>query len=828
MMVSLPILSLLLGFSAATQYPSKSCSSQDDSPRFTTVTRGPYSPSARSSPIYSSSSQAPAPTAGACAPYWLENIKHQGAAAFNSDSTYQVFRNVKDFGAKGDGRTDDTAAIQRAISSGNRCAPGVCQSSTTTPAVVYFPSGTYLISASIIDYYYTQIIGNPNCLPTILATSNFSSTRGLGLLDGSPYQSTGKTGFGPTNTFFRQVRNLIFDMTNIPANIAATGIHWPTAQATSLQNLAFNMSSANGTQHQGVFIEEGSGGFMTDLVFYGGLNGFNVGNQQFTTRNLTFHNCVTAINQLWDWGWTYKSISINNCQVGLNMSAGGPDAVNVGSITLIDSSIKNTPIGITTSRTTTSKPDAAGSLYFENVKLENVRTTIFGTNGTILAGSTGPSVIDAWSDGHRYTSNGPVEARGPISPSERPATLLDPSGKYYERSKPQYSNLPLHKFLSVRDLGARGDGATDDTKALNSAILLAAKTGKVLFIDAGYYRVTSTIYIPPQSRIVGEALSSVILSSGSFFADINFPQPVVKVALPGERGTVEWSDMIVSTSGPQPGAILIEWNLASYGAVSGMWDVHARIGGFVGSQLQVEQCPTTPNITITASNLDTSCIAAYMSMHVTKFGTGLYMENVWLWTADHDLDDARNNNTQITIYTGRGLYIESERGVIWLYGTSVEHHSKYQYQFADTRSIFMGQIQTETAYYQPNPDATIPFPTNPALDDPVFSYSTNSTLPANNGWGLRILRSSSILGYGVGLYSFFDDYSTACSQPGAGARCQGTIFSVEGGALTYGVSVYNLNTVGTRSMVTRDGVQVASFADNVSGFVDTINVYRTE
>jgi hypothetical protein len=35
-------------------------------------------------------------------PYWLENIKHQGVAAFNSKpSGYQVYRNVKDFGAKG-------------------------------------------------------------------------------------------------------------------------------------------------------------------------------------------------------------------------------------------------------------------------------------------------------------------------------------------------------------------------------------------------------------------------------------------------------------------------------------------------------------------------------------------------------------------------------------------------------------------------------------------------------------------------------------------------------------------------------------------------------
>ncbi|KAF2878306.1 exo-beta-1,3-glucanase-like protein [Massariosphaeria phaeospora] len=797
----------------------------------------------------------PQPGTGSCAPYWLENIKHQGVASFNTDTnstslalgrnqTYQVFRNVKEYGAAGDGRTDDTAAIQKAISDGGRCAPGsTCQSTTKTPAVVYFPQGTYMISSSIIDYYCTQIIGNPNCLPTILAAANFSMTGGrLGLIDGSPYQNTSKTGFGPTNTFFRQIRNLIFDMTRIPANVLVPAIHWPTAQTTSLQNLVFNMSAANGTQHEGIFVEEGSGGFMADLVFHGGNNGFNVGNQQFTTRNLTFINCVTAINQLWSWGWTYKSVTIVGCQVGLNISAGGPSALKVGSITLLDSSITNTSVGILTARTSNSEPAGAGSVYLENVKLDNVEIAVAGLNGTVLPGSRDAMTIQAWADGHRYISDGPigpVNIRGDISPTNRSATLLenpdDPYSKYLERSKPQYGDVAQDKFLSARTLGAKGDGHTDDTHALNAAILQAQRDGKILFVDAGFYLVNSTIYIPPGSKIVGEALASVILSNGSFFNDMNNPQPVVQVALGGERGSVEWSDMFVSTKGQQAGAVLIEWNLGTYEGTSGMWDVHTRIGGFAGSDLQTEQCEKTPDIVITPSNLVQKCIAAYISVHVTKWATGLYMENVWLWTADHDLDDSRNNNTQITIYAGRGLLIESLAGRMWLYGTAVEHHVKYEYQFVDTHNIFMGQIQTETAYYQPNPDATIPFPENATLSDPLFTLSnTMNGLNGTNGtrtntavgWGLRILRSSNITAYGVGLYSFFDNYSTNCSAVGSGASCQTRMLSIEGYANSHSINLYNLNTVGATQMVTRDGVDLASNVDNNSTFVDTINVFR--
>lgn len=39
----------------------------------------------------------------AWAGFWMENIRHQGLAPFNPDKSYVVFRNVKDFGAKGDG-----------------------------------------------------------------------------------------------------------------------------------------------------------------------------------------------------------------------------------------------------------------------------------------------------------------------------------------------------------------------------------------------------------------------------------------------------------------------------------------------------------------------------------------------------------------------------------------------------------------------------------------------------------------------------------------------------------------------------------------------------
>ncbi|KAI8955338.1 glycoside hydrolase family 55 protein [Xylaria longipes] len=748
--------------------------------------------------------------------YWYETIAHQGISAFNVNATtYKVYRNVKDYGAKGDGKTDDTAAIQRAISDGNRCVPGACASSSTTNALVYFPAGTYLVSSSIVSYYTTHLVGNPNNVPTLKATPVFT---GFGVIDGAQYQASGLP-YGATNIFWRQIKNFIIDITAIPAENAATGIHWPTSQATSLQNVVFRMSSDAGTQHQGLFIEDGSGGFMSDLTFYGGKYGAVFGNQQFTVRNLSFYNVVTAINQIWNWGWTFQGILVSNCTVGLDMATRDADNKEVvGSATFFDSSFTDTKIAFNISRNANSVPRTGGSLAIENVSLKNVGTAVqYGpTAAALLAGTTGSSTITSWVTGQVYHPNGPNNVAGTQTPVSRPASLLS-GGKYYQRSKPSYGELSSSSFSSVRAGGAKGDGKTDDTAALQKVITAAAASGKVVYFDAGTYIVTSTIFIPAKSKIVGEAYP-VIMSSGSFFNNVNAPKPVVQIGNPGDSGIVEWSDMIVSAKGAQAGAIMIQWNLASpSGSPSGMWDVHTRIGGTKGSGLSYADCPATPS----SSTVNNNCRAGNIAMHVTTSASNLYLENVWLWTADHDVDDPKLS--QITVYAGRGLLVESKIGNVWLVGTSVEHHVRYQYQFRNTQNIYAGQIQTETPYYQPNPSARSPFPLN-STSDPSFDVSCPSGTAAPNcaeAWGLVLNASKNVLVYGAGLYSFFSNYNTSCSAAGATTLCQQGMVLYDA-ASTTNFRIYGLNTVGAYGMIYRDTTRMATYDYNINVYPSSI------
>jgi glucan 1,3-beta-glucosidase len=100
---------------------------------------------------------------------------------------YNVFRNVKIFGAVGDGVTDDYPAIQRAIVDGNRCGAN-CNATSTRGAIVYFPPGTYAISKPIIQYYFTSFIGEPKNRAVIKPLPNFD---GIALIDTNFYIEDG-------------------------------------------------------------------------------------------------------------------------------------------------------------------------------------------------------------------------------------------------------------------------------------------------------------------------------------------------------------------------------------------------------------------------------------------------------------------------------------------------------------------------------------------------------------------------------------------------------------------------------------------------------------
>lgn len=877
----------------------------------------------------------------------------------------------------GDGSTDDTVAINKAISSGGRCGKG-CDSSTTTPAIVYFPPGTYVVSKPIVQYYYTQIVGDAVELPIIKASAKFA---GMAVIDSDPYEDNGDNWFTNQNNFFRAIRNLVIDLTSVPASSGA-GIHWQVGQATSLQNIRFEMVKGGGdaNKQQGIFMDNGSGGFMSDLTFNGGNYGMFLGNQQFTTRNLVFNDCQTAIFMNWNWAWTFKSVKINNCEVGLNMST-SPSNQTVGSVLMLDSKLTNTPTGIVTAWTQKSIPVGGGDLILDNVDFSGSKVAVAGVDGnTILAGG---SVVDNWVQGNTYTpsktinkrateaepelvtvvetvtetilacaassglssasrvgsdvpapaktasiGSAPAPSPAPVastsgdtdrtaktgsipalnsvlsllggasseasevpeptpaaapstaaavtsavsvgsSPSSnvsakqpsvpvtsaasakttssasqvsqapqsgsdsstatcgaaaavssartqstlktasKPASLLK-GGAIFERSKPLYEDLAASSFISVKSAGAKGDGTTDDTEAIQK-IFDSYKDGQVIYFDHGAYVITSTIKVPKDIKITGE-IWPMLMAHGKKFADQKNPVPVFQVGQKGDTGSVEMSDLIITTKGPAAGAILMEWNVAgSSQGSAGMWDVHFRIGGAAGTELQSDTCPKTPKEKTTPK---TECMAAFMLLHITQKGSA-YLENTWFWTADHELDLKDHN--QINVYTGRGVLIESQNPV-WLWGTSSEHHQLYNYQVSSAKNVFMGLIQSETPYYQSNPTSLTPYTPQDSWNDPDFSNCTTNS--CRKAWGLRVLGSSDVFVYGAGLYSFFENYAQSCLNS---EDCQENMVEVD----CSDVKLYGLSTKAAVNMVTSSsGKSLVPQKPNKSNYCSTIALFE--
>jgi glucan 1,3-beta-glucosidase len=736
--------------------------------------------------------QAPAsapqtPQAGASG-YWFETIKRQGQAPFNPNPTaYKVFRNVKELGAKGDGSSDDTDIINKIIADGERCGEG-CDSTTTTPAIIYFPAGTYMISKPIIQYYYTQFVGDATNMPILKATANFE---GMGLIDADPYipGGDGANWFTNQNNFYRQIRNFVIDISQTKA---AAGIHWQVSQATSLQNIRFEMAKGDaGKDQKGIFQDNGSGGFMSDLIFNGGAIGAFLGSQQFTTRNMTFNDCGTAIFMNWNWLWTLKSIFINNCKLGLDM-ANSPANQTVGSVLLLDSIITNTPIGVNTSFTQDSVPHTGGTLILDNVDFTSCTTAVQNAAGEALL--KGNKKVATWAQGN-------AAAAGPV----KPQSLLGENG-WFERSKPQYENVDVSKFVSLKSKGAVGDGKTDDTKAIQDAIN-GLQDGQVLHADHGGYLITKTIDIPAEKniKIVGE-IYTMFFITGKFFSNMDDPQPGFRVGKKsGDKGSFEMSDAIISTQGPAPGGILMEWNIAAEAGKAGLWDVHFRVGGFAGTNLQSSDCKKNPDAQHTPNP---KCIGSFMQLHITKSSSG-YFENVWLWTADHELD--QEDHSQIDIYNGRGMLVESQ-GPVWLVGTASEHSQLSQYQFQGAKDIWYGAIQTETPYYQPNPAATVPFKKNDKFFDPDMSNTTSA-------WAVRIIDSESIWNYGAGTYSFFDNYSQKCVT---GQNCQEHINEIENSS---NVNIFGLSTKASVNMISSGGQGLLKDEDNRSNFCATLAIF---
>lgn len=173
---------------------------------------------------------------------------------------------------------------------------------------------------------------------------------------------------------------------------------------------------------------------------------------------------------------------------------------------MTDAIIANTPNGIITSL----HAENSTSLLLQNVGFFNVKTAIIDSvqNKILLAGSNevrkaswGFGMVSDVS-GVRSFANG-EDIPAILRPTQLLGTQAYIDSNLFTRRRPQYKTLAADQIVNVKNLGAKGDGTTDDTAILNYTLSYAANLSSIIYIPHGIYMIHDILHVPVGSRIIG-------------------------------------------------------------------------------------------------------------------------------------------------------------------------------------------------------------------------------------------------------------------------------------------------------------------------------------
>jgi hypothetical protein len=247
--------------------------------------------------------------------------------------------------------------------------------------------------------------------------------------------------------------------------------------------------------------------------------GVDGGNQQFSAQRMTFNGCKTAVSINWDWGWVWKSLIINDADVGVRLVNEDGEA-RIGSVAIMDSQFKGIRSSAILLGISPSDQLSSGStgLVLDNVNIEG---PIVDTAGRKIL-NTG--YYRNFAIGPTYQNGTRKWTLGEVKEYVREKTLLgqEVSGlkvaPYLERPRNQYTDKLRSDFVHIKELGAKGDGSSDDTAAVQRAFTRYGDGSKIIYVDAGTYLLTDTVTIPKDAKIVGETWSQ-FAATGSKFSD---------------------------------------------------------------------------------------------------------------------------------------------------------------------------------------------------------------------------------------------------------------------------------------------------------------------
>ena len=431
---------------------------------------------------------------------------------------------------RGDGVADDSDAIQRAIdSAANKGAGGL----------VFLPSGRYRITRSLLVPIAVRIYGVGKTRPVLLLaprTPGFqkgvanmliftgTDTYNIG---GVAMPVPGAVPFDPVNkpvrdanssTFYSALSNVDFEVGD--GNPAAAAVRMHTAQHSNLSHIDFRMGSGLAGVYQ-------VGNIAYNLRFFGGRYGILAEKTspawQFTLLDAQFDGQRDAAIREHEAALTLANTEIRNTPVGIEIDRGYGDWLWGQDVRLENVS----KAGIVIS----NEDNVYTQVGFERVSARNVPVFArFRDSGKTLAGSGRDYRVGEFNHGLKV-----AQAGLPGAFDTRYVTGALPAQRAGQDGARQVMRaLPATRdWASVRSFGAKGDGVSDDTAAIQKAI----DSRRTVYLPLGIYVVNDTIRLKPDTVLIGlhPGLTQLRVPNGSpLYQGTGTPRAVIESARGGD------------------------------------------------------------------------------------------------------------------------------------------------------------------------------------------------------------------------------------------------------------------------------------------------------
>ncbi len=575
---------------------------------------------------------------------------------------------------KGDGKADDTDAIQHAIDQAAEHGAG---------GLVFLPSGRYRISRTILVWPAVRLFGIGATRPVLVLGNNTPGfQRGLGTMvvftgarrgDNArgdvgridlarvPFPPPTVVPFDPKiwdanpSTFYSAMSNI--DVEIGAGNPAATAIRFRIAQHAFLSNMDFKLGSAFAGIYQ-------AGNVVHNLHFQGGRYGIVTEKPspawQFTVIDSTFEGQRSAAIREHEAQLTLVNVVMRNVPVGIDIDPGYGDWFWGKDVRF--EHVRQAGILISNENNVYTQIGFDGALASDTpvfAKFRDSGRTVDGKGRAyrVSAFSYGLTVPALGQLGHFDTSV-EMAALGALPPRRAPAIRPLP---------------PVSEWANAHDLGVVGDGQTDDTAALQRAI----QGHRTVYLPLGIYKVTDTIQLRPDSVLIAlhPSLTQIAIADGTAaFQGVGAPKAMVQSA---QGGAAIVSGVGLATGGVNPRATALLWSAGENSLVD---DV--KFEGGHGS-VPVNGTRVNPYNANHSADADPArrWDGQYPSLWITHGGGGTFNG---IWSPD--------------TYASAGLYVSDTNTPGHMYEMSIEHHVRNEIVFNRVANWEMLAPQTEEEY----------------------------------------------------------------------------------------------------------------------------------